>query len=127
MAILYKKNNEADSYVKYLQALKIPYSGSKEVNVLQETIIKQIIKLLDFIQKAQRSPFANDDILFEILHFPYIEFSVIDIGILSRHLSPFENKESLLELLNNKTILTELKLQNIEYCSVFYTIIMELI
>ena len=127
MAILYKKNNEADSYVKYLQALKIPYSVSKEVNVLQETIIKQIIKLLDFIQKAQRSPFANDDILFEILHFPYIEFSVIDIGILSRHLSPFENKESLLELLNNKTILTELKLQNIEYCSVFYTIIMELI
>lgn len=127
MAILYKKNNEADSYVKYLQALKIPYSVSKEVNVLQETIIKQIIKLLDFIQKAQRSPFANDDILFEILHFPYIEFSVIDIGILSRHLSPFENKESLLELLNNKTILTELKLQNTEYCSVFYTIIMELI
>ncbi len=116
IAILFKKNKEANPYIKYLQSIQIPYFVSREVDVLHEPLIQQIILFLNFFQKSQKSTFAQDELLIQILHFPYIEISVLDIGRIARYLSKYEVKKTTLEFLNDLEILTEIQVSNTDLC-----------
>ena len=73
-------------------------------------------QFFSFFQKSQKSTFAQDELLIQILHFPYIEISVLDIGRIARYLSKYEVKKTTLEFLNDLEILTEIQVSNTDLC-----------
>ncbi len=98
IAILYRKNSNADDYVKELLKRNISFSQSKEINVLNYSIINQVLKIVHYLHLELNSPLENDFLLFEILHFPFVDIPTVDIGKISLHLKNIRSQES-----NNNT------------------------
>lgn len=80
IAILFRKNKEAEEYAKGLVNRDINVSISKEVNVLQHPIIQYILNILKYISTEFSMPRMNEWLLYEILHAPFIPINTGDIG-----------------------------------------------
>lgn len=124
IAILFRKNADAEAYVNYFEAKKIPYQVSRKLNVLTEPFIKQIILLLRTIQHEIDHPFQSLPYLFEIFHFPFIAIPLLDIGLLANYRNSLLEKmeeadytKSQIEFyqcLQNKEILKQLNISDTE-------------
>ena len=79
IAVLYKENKFGEKLIKYLEHKNIPIYCSKQSNLLNETIIQQIITILTYIQSENETPNFNQNILFEILHYAWFNNRSIDI------------------------------------------------
>lgn len=121
IAILFLKNADAEPFIKWFEINKIPYQTSKQINVLHEPLIRHLINILNFICHEFQDPFQNDDLLYKILHAPFISITSDNISKLAWYLQEkrSEIKEdplkeihlSLIELLGNEV---ELKKSGIE-------------
>ncbi|MFN8330954.1 MAG: ATP-dependent DNA helicase [Saprospiraceae bacterium] len=80
IAVLFRKNKEAEEYAKGLMSRDINVSISKEVNVLQHPIIQNILNILKYISTEFTMPRMNEWLLYEILHAPFIQIDTGDIG-----------------------------------------------
>lgn len=132
IAVLYRKNAEAEAYVKWLSAHKIPHRISRDSNLLDDFFIQQILLLIRYFQNEQATPYFQDHQLYRILHAPFIALDALDIGkIAFKHNAlrqqAFKNSEeqgetevapdiSLLSILGNEPLLTELKVNKIREC-----------
>lgn len=69
IAILYRNHDQSNELVKYLQAEKIPFNVSVSQNILEVPIVKQVLKLLEYLQKEWELLDSGEEHLYEILHF----------------------------------------------------------
>jgi DNA helicase-2/ATP-dependent DNA helicase PcrA len=89
IAVLFRKNIGAEKYASYMQSREIPCSVSKELNVLKTSLIKHIQLVLKFILEERRNPLQNDDLLYEMMHFPYFNINQYSISKLAWHHQSF--------------------------------------
>jgi len=80
IAVLFRKNSEAQVYARILESRKIPYRLSKQTNALSEPIIESLIHILSFFERESRNPFSADDLLSDILHQPYVPVQSMDLA-----------------------------------------------
>jgi DNA helicase II / ATP-dependent DNA helicase PcrA len=80
MAILYTKHAVVSDMVKYLTQKKIPVNVKKRVNVLYEPEVEKLLTMMEYIYLESKKPHANEDKLFEILHYSFWKLSAIDIA-----------------------------------------------
>ena len=104
IAILFRKNIDAIPYAKLLQAKQIPIFASKEINVLDDPLLLQILNILKYFEQDINDPLGSDLLLYQILHSIFIPISTIDIGIMALHL---RNKKTNSTLSNDKVILND--------------------
>lgn len=126
IAILYKRNVEAEPYSKWFSANNIPFQVSKQTDVLTEPFLIHLINLLKYFVKNIEHPFEQDGLLYKILHAPYIDLDISAIGKLAWHQrslktdAPEDSREipglSLIELLNQPDQLKLAGLGSIESC-----------
>ncbi|MDQ3140965.1 MAG: ATP-dependent helicase [Bacteroidota bacterium] len=83
IAILYKNNQESEIFSAAFRERNIDYSVSKEINILQEELVKHLLKILEYFEQETHQPFSGDVLLYQILHFPYFNISSLDIGIIA--------------------------------------------
>lgn len=134
IAVLFRKNADAEAIVKELELRNISYSFSREINVLEHPLIKSLFLILEYIEAEYNNPFQNDNLLYEILHAPYVQLSTRDIGMLAIQLRT-ENKnvireeesQSLRYVLGDKEFLIRAKVNNPEYILVLVDRINKLI
>ena len=117
IAILFLKNNDAEAFIKWFEVNKIPYQTSKQLNVLHEPLIKHLINILNYICQSFRDPIKNDELLYKILHAPFIPIPSESISKLAWFLQEKrseikddalkEIKLSLLELMGNENELAK--------------------
>ena len=122
IAILFLKNADAEPFIKWFEIKKIPYQTSKQINVLHEPLIKHLINILNYICHEFIDPFKNDDLLYKILHAPFISITSDNISKLAWYLQEkrSEIKEdplkeislSLLELMGNDAELKKSGIQD---------------
>ena len=74
IAILLRKNRDADELVKMLSAFGIKFFLPSDSNVLKNPFIIQIIKLLEFIQNPNSSVHA-----YHVLAAPFIRLNSLDL------------------------------------------------
>lgn len=80
IAVLFRKNDEAESYARVLSHLGIPFKQSKTADVLAEPLIVAILNILQYLHIESKTPFGGDESLSHILHQPFIGLDTIDLA-----------------------------------------------
>jgi DNA helicase II / ATP-dependent DNA helicase PcrA len=80
IAILYRKHAQAQNFIPYFEAENIPYYLHKASNLLQESIINQLVTIITYIAAELQKPFSGNHLLFEILHYPYWQLTPLTIA-----------------------------------------------
>lgn len=94
IAVLFRKNKEAQLYARILESRKIPYRLSKQTNALTEPVIESLISILSFFERENRNPFSADELLGDILHQPYLRISSTDLARVFWSLQKKRNEQS---------------------------------
>lgn len=129
IAILYRSNKEAEPFLKWFSAENIPYQTSKQANLLSDMMFQHIFNLLSYLCKNHNQPFNQDALLYKILHAPFIDLTSDDISRVAYLQNKIkknrsqENRDedqipedSLITLLGDVTLLSEVAIQNAEVC-----------
>jgi DNA helicase-2/ATP-dependent DNA helicase PcrA len=80
IAVLYAKHKLAEPIIAYLEQQRIPYYTRKEVNILEEPLIKQILHILQYIAAEHEKPHSGEHLLYELLHFDCFKMDSIAIA-----------------------------------------------
>lgn len=82
VAVIYKEHKQADTIIKLLEAKNIPLQVKASVNILEDSFIQNIIRLLKYISQEIEEPYSGEHDLFHILHFPFWNIPAKDIATL---------------------------------------------
>lgn len=99
IAIISRRHKTLKELISYLHYFKIPVSYQKKKNVLDDEIISQIIIIMRFIDSVISSKSVRDDLLPQILSFPFWNIKHESIWKIS--LSANKNKNSWLETMKS--------------------------
>ena len=83
IAVIYKENKYGEELSAFLKSHKIPYYSKKSLNLLEISLIKKIVRLLEYLSAEMDTPFSGDEMLFEILHYDWFKIKPLEIARLS--------------------------------------------
>jgi DNA helicase-2/ATP-dependent DNA helicase PcrA len=86
IAILFRKNADAEPFIKLFESKNIPYQTNRQINILDDLLIGHILNIVEFIVKEYQHGFEQDGLLFKILHAPYIPLQTEDLSRLAWYL-----------------------------------------
>jgi DNA helicase-2/ATP-dependent DNA helicase PcrA len=116
VAVLYAQHKQAENIMALLERKGIPYNVKRPVNILEQSLIQQLISILEYIDEERTEPFSGEPILFEMMHAPYFEIAPTDIALLSLYIQQNRNKDRSLGywrlILNNNLLLESLNLNS---------------
>jgi len=69
IAVIYRKHEQAEPILAYLQQLGIAVQVKRKANLLHSVFSNNVLKVFAYIDGEYRSPGSADDLLYEILHF----------------------------------------------------------
>lgn len=79
IAIIYRKHAQAEELIRFFNYLKIPVKAKKEINILEQVLIQNLIHFLRFIHAEHSHPGSGDAYLFECLHYPGFGIAPLDL------------------------------------------------
>jgi len=89
IGVLYIQHKQATELQQCLNQKNIPVSTKKSVNILNERFTNMLLDILTYIVEENRIPHSREDLLFNMMHFPFLNIKAIQIARLS-----FELRES---------------------------------
>jgi DNA helicase II / ATP-dependent DNA helicase PcrA len=113
IAVIYAKHKQAKNLVTLLDKKAIPYYTKKRVNILETPLIKQVLTLLQYIQRERLEPYSGEDLLFELLHYPFFNIKARDLARMSLKIRTQPNPHWR-ELIGNVVFLESLAPINVE-------------
>ncbi len=94
IAVLFRKNAESESFIKLFESRNIPYQTSRQINILDELIIRHLLNLQEFIVKEYQQSYEHDALLFKIIHAPFIDIPIEDISRIAWYLQKKRQEEN---------------------------------
>lgn len=83
IAVIYKNHAQADALLHYLNQKKIAVKTVRKINVLEQALTLQLIDILSFVAGEMRIPHSREDLLFKMMHFPFMQMDTLQIARLS--------------------------------------------
>jgi DNA helicase-2/ATP-dependent DNA helicase PcrA len=80
IGIIYRENKYGEELASYLQLKNIPYYSRRNLNILDQPIIRQLVLFLNYLAAEHDKPYAGDELLFEILHFEWLNIPPVEIA-----------------------------------------------
>ncbi|MCI5082099.1 MAG: ATP-dependent helicase [Saprospiraceae bacterium] len=113
IAVIYAKHRQAENLIRLLEKKGIPYTTRRKVNILNLPLIQQIRTLLRYLKAEQQLPFSGEYLLFQILHFQFLNIAPADNARLSRFLAhlPFGKRPSWRETIGDAALLQQAGVQ----------------
>lgn len=87
VAVIYRKHQNVEEIIKYLNAKNIPIQLKREVNVLHSIEVLRIMDIMHYLVNESERMYAAEDLLFKLLHFEYFGITAYDIAKLSIYCS----------------------------------------
>lgn len=87
IAVIYARHRQASNLIGLLEKSGIPYQTKRKVNILDLPLIENLRTLLEYIQLEYRRVYTGEHLLYQILHFNFLDIPASDIFILSKHLA----------------------------------------
>ncbi len=112
IAIIYARHRQVRNIVHLLEQNKIAYKTKRRINILEQPLIQNLRQVLRYFAQQIGHNFANDELLFEILHYPFFGLAVADILKLSRLQA--HSQQAWYELLNDESYLKSINLINLK-------------
>lgn len=118
VAILYAQHKQADAIIGLLERKNLPYTIRRSVNVLDELIPQQVLKIFQYLAMESKKAFSAEHLLFELMHAPYFGIAPKDIAMLSLYLNSKEAKEKNIkhwrQLFAHEMVLSSLELDSLK-------------
>jgi DNA helicase II / ATP-dependent DNA helicase PcrA len=95
IAIIYKEHKFGDELMKFFQLLQIPFYVKRSINLLEDVFINQILNLIRYTVAEQDTPFSGEPILFEILHYSFLNISPSKIAVICNEIAATRNKTGI--------------------------------
>lgn len=92
-AVIYPKHKLADDLVDVLRSRGIPFVLAKDVDVLQEPLVRELLNWLKYLAEELEFPNKGEYLLYEILHSPLYDIKPFDIATLSSDIYNKSKKE----------------------------------
>jgi DNA helicase-2/ATP-dependent DNA helicase PcrA len=92
IGIIYRENKYGDELADYLRLRKLPFYSKRSLNILDQTIIQQLLLVLDYLYAEHHKPYGGDELLFEILHFEWLEIPPVEIARTTMQMTEFQYK-----------------------------------
>ncbi|MFL5741913.1 MAG: ATP-dependent helicase [Flavisolibacter sp.] len=80
IGVIYRENKYGEELANYFRLKKIPYYSKRSLNILDQPIIQQILLLMNYLAAEHDKPYAGDELLFEILHFEWLDIPAVEIA-----------------------------------------------
>lgn len=80
IAVIYRENKYGEEIATFLKCANIPFYSKRNINLLELTLIRKILRLLQYLDAEMDIPFSGDEMLFEILHFDWFEIKPLEIA-----------------------------------------------
>ncbi|MBI1221086.1 MAG: AAA family ATPase [Bacteroidetes bacterium] len=93
IAVIYRKHSQAEDISRYLQVLGIPLNIKKELNVLEQPLVHQMLQILRYIRMELEQANSGEPLLFPILHYRFFGLAPIDIAKMSVEVSSKNYRE----------------------------------
>ena len=109
MAVIYARHRQARNLIELLEKEGIPYQTKRKVNILDLPMIENLRFLLEYINLEYKRIYNGEHLLFQILHFNFLDLPHEDILKISRYMAGnYEAKWK--DTIANETILNSLDL-----------------
>jgi DNA helicase-2/ATP-dependent DNA helicase PcrA len=80
IGIIYRENKYGDELANYLRLKNIPYYSKRSLNILDQPMIQQLLLVLNYLAAEHDIPYSGDELLFEILHFEWLNIPPVEIA-----------------------------------------------
>jgi len=114
IAIIYHQHKHVELIQRYFNQKKIPYQTSRKINILEESIIRFLISLVQYFEKEKNLIHAGESLLYHILHYPIFHLPSLEISEVIHHL-----KKDRLPLRGQLSETSEILLQKPEIIAAF--------
>jgi len=87
IGVIYRENKYGVELAAYLRLKGIPYYSKRNLNILDQPLIQQLLLVLNYLTAEHDIPYSGDEMLFEILHFEWLNIPSIEIAKASMRVS----------------------------------------
>lgn len=98
IGIIYRENKYGEELANYLRLKNIPYYSKRNLNILDQPIIQQLLLVLNYLCAEHDIPYSGDEMLFEILHFQWLNIPPVEIAKASMQVSELKFKGNITSL-----------------------------
>lgn len=105
IAVLYRENKYGETLTEFFKLKNIPFYSKRDLNLFDEPLAQKVLLLFEYLAAELDYAYGGDEMLFEILHFNWLNIPPIEIAKLSMEVADKqfgENKTSLRKLLYDK-------------------------
>ena len=78
VAIIYARHRQSQDLIRLLEQAEIPYQTKRQINILEESLIKNFLLLLEYLALEFEQPYSGEEYLYELLHFQFIPILASD-------------------------------------------------
>ena len=83
IAVLYRKHKQSEDLIRFLQYHNIGINTRRKQNILDDMLIKKIIRLLRYIDAEVTKPHTGEVFIYELLHYDFFNNQPLDIAAIS--------------------------------------------
>jgi len=83
IAVIYKEHRTGEELQKFLQLQEIPYYTRRNVNLLKQPFIKNLLCYPQYVLAEKELPFSGEPLLFDILHHRFHGLAPLRIAAIS--------------------------------------------
>ncbi|HEX2534194.1 MAG TPA: PD-(D/E)XK nuclease family protein, partial [Chitinophagaceae bacterium] len=93
-----------EELANYLRLKGLPYYSRRQLNVIDQPLIRQLLLVLEYLAAEHHIPYSGDELLFELLHFEWFDIPANEIAMATLQVSEQRYREgkSLRQFLNEK-------------------------
>ena len=116
-AIIYRRHSQIEKLVEVLEKKGVPINIKRRINILHESLTKNLLTILRYINLVYKKPADGVDLLYELMHYRFFNIRSSDIATLSIYCDASRNKETqvtLRELIADRATLDSLKISTVD-------------
>lgn len=116
VAVIYRKHSQAEDILRVLEHHRVPVEVRRQVNILEEPIIQNLLLLIRYFHESQALSRNSDPMLYRLMHLRHFKLNIHDVAKIAITRPSGEEDEwvSLRERLSDNAYLDSLQLRDPE-------------
>lgn len=129
VAIIYARHRQARNIITLLEKKDIPYNTRRKVNILDLPMIQNLRLFLEYLYEEYIRPHGGEYLLFQILHFDFLNFLPEDLATFSIYQAnkDYKTRQRWRDAIANRNLLDYLQLKNPQAFTDFSSLLLQLL
>lgn len=113
IAVIYARHRQVELLTLLLERAQIPYQTKRRINVLDTLLIQKVLHILKYFRQEMKLPFSGEYLLFELLHFDFLELSAVELAQISWQSASLDKDQRITwrKLIQERSFLKKVKVK----------------